>query len=296
MPKRRSRLRRILGFALLAIGVIVVVVILNALAGVLGLKSERLRPEAVSSLLRPYDRVIKPEGDGPFPTALLFSGCDGPMDNMDTWAAPLVEKGWAVVVVDSHTPRGFDDPVLWRLVCFAQLMPGGERAGDVLVSVADAAQMPFVDPDRLAVIGMSHGGWSIMDLMAFDLPQDLPFNLRAMPQMPARGLGAIRAVILVYPWCGIANRARHEPWTQDAPIHFILATDDTIAPADDCLEVVGELREAGRAVTTQIFDGVTHAFDQKKHGSLSALVFDEIATQTAINGAISVMEPAFTMP
>ena len=54
---------------------------------------------------------------------------------------------------------------------------GSERAGDVLVSIDDARRMPFVDPERLVLIGSSHGGWAIMELLAFEAAERLPFNL-----------------------------------------------------------------------------------------------------------------------
>ncbi len=43
----------------------------------------------------------------------------------------------------------------------------------------DARRMPFVDPARLVLIGASHGGWAIMDLLAIDPPKRLPYNLAA---------------------------------------------------------------------------------------------------------------------
>ena len=130
---------------------------------------------------RPYYRVLRPPGEGPFPTALLYSGCDGPQDNLERWAAMLNARGWAAIIVDSHGPRGFSDYEVWRLVCAGQLFMGSERAGDVLVSIDDARRMPFVDPDRMALVGASHGGWAIMDLLALDPPRRLPFNLSALP-------------------------------------------------------------------------------------------------------------------
>ena len=135
---------------------------------------------------------MKPPGAGPFPTALLFSGCDGPKDNVVRWGEMLNAQGWAAIIVDSHGPRGFSDYEVWRLVCAGQLFMGSERAGDVLVSIDDARRMRFVDPDRIVLIGSSHGGWAIMDLLALDPPRRLPTNLAALPRgAPADPLAGV---------------------------------------------------------------------------------------------------------
>ena len=109
---------------------------------------------------------------------------------------------------------------------------GSERAGDVLVSLADARRMPFVDPDRLVLIGASHGGWAIMDLLALDPPRRLPFNLDrpACRRAPADPLAGVVGTILLYPYCGAANRADRDGWRRPLPTLFLLAADDTVAP------------------------------------------------------------------
>ena len=108
-----------------------------------GSSRRRSRPSS-----RPFYRVTRPDGPGPFPTALLFSGCDGPKDNLERWARDARRaEGWASIIVDSHGPRGFSDYEVWRLVCAGQLFMGSERAGDVLVAIDDARRMRFVDPE-----------------------------------------------------------------------------------------------------------------------------------------------------
>ncbi|TNC65390.1 hypothetical protein [Rubellimicrobium roseum] len=58
----------------------------------------------MSDLLRPGYRVCRPDGDGP-------------KDNLVAPADLLNGAGWAVVMVDSHGPRGLLRAELWRLVC-----------------------------------------------------------------------------------------------------------------------------------------------------------------------------------
>jgi len=240
-------------------------------------------PATLAEALRPHYRVTRPEGPGPFPTALLFSGCDGPHDNMGRWAEALAARGWASVVVDSHTPRDFLEHDVWRLICAGQILMGSERAGDVLVSLYDVRRMEFVDPSRLVLIGASHGGWAVMELLVFEKLWRLPYNLASLPQDDvAHPLEGVVGTILVYPYCGAANRSLRQGWRYPAPALFLLAEFDTIAPADDCLAVVERLEAEGLPVEAHVFPGATHGFDQQERAALSLLRFDPETTAEAL--------------
>ena len=255
----------------------------NSIGRYTGWTVPRLEPAALSAKLAPWYRVTRPDGSGPFPTALLLSGCDGPKDNLDRWAAMLKGIGWASIVVDSHGPRGISDYEIWRLVCTGQLLMGSERAGDLLVAIDDARRMRFVDPDRIVLIGSSHGGWAIMDLLSLDPPERLPTNLAALPPgAPADPLAGVAGAILLYPYCGQANRARHHPWTRPVPTLFLLAQDDMIAPSGLCVDIADRMAAAGQPVEVARFDAVTHGFDQQDRSPLSPLEFDPEATAEAM--------------
>jgi dienelactone hydrolase len=273
-----------------AAGFVLAAVALNSLAHYEGWWIPRLAPEALSAKLAPHYRVLKPEGEGPFPTGLLYSGCDGPRDSTLRWAAMLNAHGWAAVIVDSHSPRGLSHYEAWRLVCAGQLLMGSERAGDVLVSLADTRRMPFVDPGNLVLIGASHGGWAIMDLLALDPPRRLPFNLAAVPEGPADPLAGVVGAILLYPYCGEANRAAHDGWRRKIPTLFLLSASDVIAPAGKCIAIAERLGAEGVPVETRLFDGVTHGFDQEERSELSTLAFDAEATEQALAAGAAFLD------
>ncbi len=130
----------------------------NAVATHRGMLAAKRTPEALSALLAPAYRVAMPEGEGPFPMALLFSGCDGPKDNLDRLSEALVAAGWGAVIVDSHGPRGIDRAEVWRLVCSGVTLPGAERAGDIAVALADVRAMDRVDAERIAWSGRRMAG------------------------------------------------------------------------------------------------------------------------------------------
>jgi dienelactone hydrolase len=253
---------------------------------------ERLEPDALSALLAPGYRVVKPEGEGPFPTALLFSGCDGPRDNLDRWAERLNREGWAAVVVDSHGPRGLAEHKVWRLVCAGQLLMGSERAGDVLIAVDDVRRMPFADPGRIALVGASHGGWAVMDLLAMDPPERLPYNLAGLrPDAPADPLAGVVAAILLYPYCGEASLAR-EGWRREMPVLFLLSRDDYVAPSGECMQIAAALEARGLPVETVVIEGVTHGFDQEERSGMSPLRFDAAATEAALKRGAAFLAAA----
>lgn len=251
-----------------------------------GITTKRQEPAAVSALLSPYYRVYRP-GDmaaGPVPTALLFSGCDGPKDNLDRWARALAQDGWAAVIVDSHGPRGLDRYQKWRLVCAATLLPGAERAGDVAVAIDDVRGMDFVDPDRLILVGASHGGWAILDMLALLNAGKTPYNLSRWPDGFEGGeVPGVQGAVLLYPYCGGLSEVRASGWGEGFPLLFLLVAGDTIVDEDACLEVIAEMTESGREVEVHEFDGVTHGFDQETKAPFSTLLFDPDATSRAID-------------
>jgi dienelactone hydrolase len=290
---QRLRLRHVLAAAAAVVALVLLAVAGNSIARYRGWIVQRLDPAALSAKLAPYYRVMKPDGSGPFPTALIYSGCDGPRDNAERWGAMLDARGWAAIIVDSHTPRGLTRYEVWRLVCAGQLFMGSERAGDVLVSIADARRMPFVDPRNMVLIGASHGGWAIMDLLALDPPRRLPFNLAALPPGPADPLEGVVGMILLYPYCGDANLARHG-WRRPIPTLFLLSAEDYVAPAERCREIADRLAAAGRPVEVVSFEGVTHAFDQEQHSPVSPLAFDPQATARALEAGARFLDEVRT--
>jgi dienelactone hydrolase len=293
MSRRQRRWLR----AAIVLGVVLVLIavglLINTLGRWQGATVATMAPAALADLLRPHYRTRMPDGPGPFPTAILLSGCDGPHDNLDRWAERLAAEGWASVVVDSHTPRGFGEYEIWRLVCAGQLLMGSERAGDLLVALEDVRAMPFVDPSRIALVGSSHGGWTIMDLLAIDPPERLPFNLSALPGDPATDpLRGVVAAVLLYPWCGFGNHARGVGWDHPAPVLFVLAGRDTIAPADYCDSITDALEERGADVETLVLPEADHAFDQVDHGPATWLRFDGEATAVALDAAMAFLSRA----
>jgi dienelactone hydrolase len=264
---------------------------LNTLRAWLGWSAAAYAPADLAAQLRPGYVVTRPAGDGPFPTALLLSGCDGPKDNLTRLAERLAAAGWASVVVDSHGPRGLGEAEQWRLVCAGQLLTGSERAGDVAVALDDVRGMGFVDPERLALIGASHGGWAVLDLLALAAADEPPPILRAWPaSLAERGLAGVRAAVLFYPYCGPLSLAAQTERLAPVPLLFLLVEGDRIAAETECTALAETRRAGGTPVEVEVFEGVTHGFDQADKAPLSALAYDPEATERAVTRTLDFLQ------
>ncbi len=280
MDRRRALMW---GGAIALIAVPLILVTVNMLGRYTGLTVERQTPEELLEQLRPSFEISQPVGEGPHKTALLFSGCDGPSDTVRRWARALGDAGWATIMVDSHTPRGFEEPQFWTLVCAGQLLTGGERAGDVAVALAYARDLDWVDRERLVVMGASHGGWSLMETLSMWDHEEVPLTLTRWPiGMPSPASEQVKAAFLLYPYCGPVTRASWQGWDSHIPVAFLLAENDLIANPEDCLDIAEREKERGLPVEAEVYDDVTHAFDHESTLELAPTEFDPEATERAM--------------
>ncbi len=246
-------------------------------------------PQDRAALLAPALRAAWPAGDGPHPVALLFSGCDGPRDNLDALARVLTEAGWGAVIVDSHGPRGYTARPVWTAICAGQLFTGTERAGDVAVAIDLVRGMAQADAGRLALIGASHGGWAVLDMLSLRRAGRRPPGLTAWPDSVASdGLAGVRHAVLFYPYCGPGSRVWRQPPAAEGPaLTFLLVEDDSVADPAPCREVARAVSAGGGDVAVEEFAGVTHGFDQREKAPLSPLDYDAEAAERALAAVIA---------
>jgi dienelactone hydrolase len=265
-----KRALRLLGFGLLG-------VVLGGALAAYGLYAgwfvKDVAPSEISALLRPYDEVWRPDGAGPFPTAILFHGCAGLRDHNRAWGRFLAEHGVLAVAADSFAGRG----LAWRTVCAGRALLGPERAGDVAVTLDDVRRMPDVDPERIVLFGWSHGAWAVMDLLAMDPPSSRPTNLASLPDDPLHG---VVGSVLFFPWCSFGARAPGH-WAARFPVLLLLAERDTVVSTPDCLETAATLRARGVPIETEVLPGVDHGFDAFDTRGDFPSHYDEAATTHA---------------
>lgn len=220
--------------------------------------AERRSVDAHAAWLAPHVEIRLPESaSSPVPTALLFHGCGGLRSMQDDYAASLNAAGYGAVIIDSMAPRGIGRAGAMTQVCTALRLRGQVRAADVFAAVELARRTPGIDPDRLVLVGWSHGGWAILDALTFAADDSLPPGLSAMP-----GLAGVQAAVLMYPYCSFPARARRRSIDTRIAIDAVLAGRDMVASTADCRQVLERASDAGVTVSWDLWPGLTHAFDE----------------------------------
>ena len=209
--------------------------------------------------LAPHVEVLRPAGQGPHPVALMFHGCGGRRPYLDGYMRAAVQAGTMAVLIDSFAPRGISRNQAVATVCTGAQLQGWRRAGDVLASVWGARGLEGADPDRIALAGWSHGGWSIMDLMTMPLVRPGEAGL-ADPD--ASLLRSVRALFLAYPYCGPGALTQLRAWRRAPDVFAIVGESDLVAHPVLCRRAFRQVERAGARLQSWFPAGASHAFDE----------------------------------
>ena len=216
--------------------------------------------------------LLKPEGPGPFPAAVILHDCSGlgPRSSgaPERWARELLPRGYVVVIPDSFTSRGHaggvcTDPSRSR----AEVNPG-RRARDAYSALAYVRTLPDVDGARVGLMGGSHGGSTTLASMV--APES-----GAEPLARDKRAGFAAAVAL-YPGCGDRFggwRATHQAGTSGpitgyagvykpiAPLLILIGEKDDWTPVEPCRRLAEAAQKEGYPVTLKVYPGAHHSFD-----------------------------------
>jgi dienelactone hydrolase len=145
----------------------------------------------------------------------------------------------------------------------------------------------------VALIGASHGGWAVLDLLSLAGEGRVPHGLTAWPpSIAAAPLAGVVAAVTLYPYCGVASLAGRRGWTGGPPVLMLLAEDDAITGETACLALAARQQAAGGRVETHVYPRVTHGFDQQDRSFLSPLEFDPAATADALSRMMAFLGAA----
>ncbi|SMG24837.1 dienelactone hydrolase family protein [Paracoccus sp. J56] len=274
-------MRKGLILALVLPGLVLLVLVLNTARNYAGWQPATEPPAERLARLEPYWRILRPEGPGPHPAAILLSGCDGVHDNMDYWAQQYVAMGRAALILDSHAPRSLDRAQAWRALCAGQVLPGAERAADLAVALAALRDMPGINASDVALLGASHGGWTVMELMR-ELSSDTPPpGLSEWPVPPDSLTAQLGPAVVLYPYCGLLSGAAKGPWPGRVRMLMLLAAEDSITDSADCQQMAADLAATGTHLDVITYPGINHGFDQSERSILSPLEFNAPARAQA---------------
>ena len=207
--------------------------------------------------------LAKPSGSGPFAAVVMLHGCGGMTPRWgDAWSERLVSWGYVALQVDSFRPRGRD-----KGVCSEPYAVGPqERGADAHAAKAYLATLPYIDKARIAVLGMSHGGWSTLWAV-----QNTHIN-------EAVRVDPFKAAVTLYPYC-LNTMTR-----LDAPLLILIGEGDDWTPSYRCeaMKAEGPTRHK---VVLKIYPGASHTFDIAGRDLVyqgHVLKYDPVATKDAV--------------
>ena len=243
------------------------------------------------ALIRPFTQVRVPESTGgPVPAVIMFHGCGGLRDVQETYARTAFEHGYGVMIVDSNGARGIDRLAAMSQVCLGLRLWGQERAADVHASLELAHEDDRIDGSRLALIGWSHGGWTILEALNDAGLGEAPSALLPSGSDDIAGLPGVRSAITFYPYCGFPVRSDGRNFARDIPLHTVLAGHDVIAPHAACETLFARSAAEGFPVDFAIWPGLTHAFDEPNPPADPRIHYDAEAAGRARGRMIEILD------
>jgi dienelactone hydrolase len=219
-------------------------------------------------------KMFKPAGTGPFPALVILPTCGGheARHAFDVWAKAALQRGYAVLVVDPLTPRGVVVP---GENCRPPTKVGEVRLRkDAFDAAEHLRKQPFVDPERIGLLGMSQGAMAALGASAsrYDTPQ---------------GRRAFRAIVSMYPACSFANvsipsrpfpvNLNYLPPKIIVPLLVQMGDLDTETPAKDCISRLQEEKDKGAPVEFVVHKNATHAWDRAGNLTKKGLKGQDVA-------------------
>jgi dienelactone hydrolase len=177
--------------------------------------------------------LARPDGVAPFPAVVVLHGCRGISAGYAEVVDQLKSWGYLALAVDSFGAREIGER------CGNGL---DEQAIDAYAALKYLSQEPSVDATRIAVLGYSMGGESLLSTVERGLID------RRFPEK-------FVAAIAYYPWC------RGHSAVVNAPTLILIGAEDNRTPAAFCREMVASPHEGGAAIDLIVYPGAHHAFN-----------------------------------
>jgi dienelactone hydrolase len=201
--------------------------------------------------------LYRPEGNGPFPALILLHGSEGVSPRFtrgrDTYAEKarwLGEQGYVTFIVDSFSNRNLQ----WRGYGITPVY-SPDRAFDILGAVQYLKSLPFVQGEKIGVIGWSHGGGAVLGARN---------RQRRHPEL------RLQAMVAFYPPC------RDLSWLAGtSPLLILIGEEDSLTPAAECRILVEEAQQRV-PIEFVAYPNAHHAFDNDRLPPLGAYLGEGI--------------------
>ena len=199
-------------------------------------------------------------GNRRLPAVLALHGCGGMYSVLKSkrdalsmrhqaMADLLVAEGYIVLFPDSFRSRGVEE--ICTIESRRRTITQRNRLSDTLGALAWLQRREDVQPDRIAVLGWSHGGSAVLA------------GLNAKEAAVAGRKTAadyFRAGVAFYPGCSDSLQVK-PGYSLAAPLTLFIAGSDDWTPPGPCVSLAGRLRDAGEPVEITVYADTYHGFD-----------------------------------
>jgi len=204
-------------------------------------------PVLLAGFWFPVDQAPAPSVDRP--AVVLLHGCGGAYDRhgglaarMRDYAALLNQEGWHVLVLDSLSARGLTELCTQRPS--ARTVKVQNRRMDALGALEWLARQPGVDRERLALLGWSNGGSTV--LAATNRRAEAVKDAPVTPH----------AAVAFYPGC---EQEQQRGYEAAAPLLMLVGDSDDWTPPQSCRDLAKAAQ--GAPVRLVGYPGAVHGFD-----------------------------------
>ena len=203
----------------------------------------------VSSAPAPLEgRLFMPER-APTAAVVMMHGCGGAYASSgrlssrhQMWGEYLASLGYAALMVDSFLAREL------REICSIRFSDRPikelDRVGDAYAAQAYLSSTLRIAPERIALLGWSHGGGAVLD---------------AVSRKPVSS-PAFKAAVAFYPGC-TARSKRALSFNVSAPVFVLIGEADDWTPAAPCKALVAQVAARGEPMTIVTYPDAYHSFD-----------------------------------
>ncbi len=206
-------------------------------------------------------------------------------NNFNEWASDFMGKKIAALFIDSYTNRLENGQPIVEFCGRTPLndaicSPAYERTYDAYAGLAYLRSLPYIQGNRIGLMGFSHGGSTTMAAMVnTDVVtksqwtvwyQSKTYNVAAPVARPAQG--GFKTAIAYYPgggfysYFGSTSDATKGKYVNYAPLLILIGSNDDLLPATQVQFDRAKLNGAGSTIEMVTYSNANHSFDEKNTG------------------------------
>lgn len=230
------------------------------------------------------------------PAMVVMHGCGGMWSNdnvaankmktnFNEWAADFTSKKIVSLFIDSYTNRLENGQPIVEFCGRTPLndsicSPAYERTYDAYAGLAYLRTLPYIQGNRIGLMGFSHGGSTTMAALVNTTLvtksqwtvwyQSKTYNVSAPVARPAQG--GFKTAVAYYPgggfysYFGSVSDATKGKYINYAPLLILIGNNDDLLPATQVQYDRAKLNGAGTSIEMVIYNNTNHSFDEKNTG------------------------------